>query len=176
MIRNFSEDDIKSILAVYQRSFREYPWFEDLTNDELKERWRVGRSKPGFECFIYEVSGTVAGVIWWDVITLERLLSERGNRLANFVKLNYSESILIWEREVMVHPSFQGRGVATKLREFLVERMRKNLNKTLILTRAREDNFGMIKISKKMSFQQTGIKKASSQKEGVFHEYWYLNV
>jgi len=84
--------------------------------------------------------------------------------------------LLIWERELIVHPTNQGQGVGSKLRAAFVESVLNHCEKgVLIFTRMRDDNIPVIKIAEKFGFRRTGIRTLSSQKSGVFHEYWYFS-
>lgn len=173
-VRRFSLEDVVFILDIYKRAFAGYPWHEDLTEEVLDERWINNSSQHGFECFVSEIEGTIVGSIWWDILDSKRLVEERGTGLYNFVQLNFPQKTIIWEREVIVDPFFQGRGVATVLRNFFVKEMRERINDVAILTRMRDDNFGIIKIAEKMGFKRTGIKIPCSLKAGMLHEYWFL--
>ncbi len=172
VIRSFQQSDTASIKMIYQLAFAGFPWYEDLSEEEISRRWQSCVVKDGFQCLVVEVDGVVAGVLWWDLPSLEQLKEERGNPLLFFAKAR--QGTVIWEREVMVSPSYHGRGIGTLLRRRFLEIMDSCYQDFLVLTRMRDDNVGIIRIGEKVGFQRTGIRMSSSMKPGVCHEYWFL--
>lgn len=171
-------DKFDSLVTVYKNAFAGYPWFEDLSIEEVQKRLTGNLSKRGFQAFIAEsVNSETAGALWYDTPTLEELASERGQKLADFARtLGQTNNIetIVWEREVLVDPNFQRQGIATKLRTTFAANLEESLpNGSIILTRMRDDNIGIIKVAEKVGYSRTGIKTPSSQTPGVFHEYWY---
>lgn len=166
-----------SIAAVYQRAFAGFPWFENLSDAEVRRRMTDSSSKTGFQAFIEKgPNGEVVGALWYDTPSLEQLSLERGQQLADTAKVICQENNLnniIWEREVIADPLFQRRGIATGLRTtFLLHLANTFPGGALILTRMRDDNIGIIKVAEKLGYTRTGIRLPSSQLAGVFHEYW----
>lgn len=172
------EEKLEDIVSVYQRAFAGYPWFENLSDDEVQKRLVNNSGKNGFQPFIAEgPNGEVAGALWYDTPTLEQLSAERGKELAEFASTVCQENNLqhlIWEREVLVDPQFQKQGIATRLRTaFLSYLIEAFPDGALMLTRMRDDNIGIIKIAERVDYARTGIRVPSSQTPGIFHEYWY---
>ena len=85
---------------------------------------------------------------------------------------------VVWEREVVVCPESQGRGLATRLRREFLEQLAADdqSQATLLLTRMRDDNAAVIAVAQKLGYTRTGIRMPSSQSPEVSHEYWYTVV
>jgi RimJ/RimL family protein N-acetyltransferase len=175
-IRAYRESDVRAILETYQRAFAGYPWFEDLSDEEILRRWTRDSSQPNFCCFVAEYDGLAVGTLYGNEMNISSLQYERGEKLENFVAMNYGEYKIFWEREVIVNPSHQGKGIAASLRRSLLDFLRQKLEKTIILTRMRSDNFAIMKVASKVGYEMIEITLPSSQKEGVFHRYWYCLV
>ena len=175
-IRKLVEEDTLSVQVIYRLAFASFPWYEDLSNEEIEKRWKIQQAKPGFECLIADELNEIIGTIWLDKPTLDELCLERGEPIPQFAKQKIRMGdLLIWERELIVSPIHQGRGVGSQLRVAFFESVLNRCEKgVLILTRMRDDNLPVIKIANKFGFQRTGIRTTSSQKSGVFHEYWYF--
>ncbi len=171
-IRSFQQQDTTIVQKIYQEAFTGFPWYENLSVKEISNRWQTCITKNGFQCIVIEVGGTVAGALWWDLPTLEQLKEERGDLLFSFAQVR--QVTIIWEREVMVSPSLQGRGIGTLLRKRFLEIIDSSFQNFLVLTRMRDDNLGIILIAQKAGFHRTGILIPSSQKPGIYHEYWFL--
>lgn len=176
-IRKFAEKDTLSVQVIYRLAFASFPWYEDLSNEEIEKRWKIQQAKPGFECLIADEHNEIVGAIWWDKPTIDELCFERGEPITQFAKQKKRMgNLLIWVRESIVSPIHQGRGVGSQLRVAFLESVLNRCEKgVLILTRMRDDNLPIIKIAKKSGFLRTGIRTPSSQKSGVFHEYWYFS-
>lgn len=178
-VRKFEEKDALSVQAIYRLAFAGFPWYEDLSREEIEKRWKIQRAKSGFECLVAddEIKGIIVGAIWWDKPTLDELCFERGEHIAQFAKQKIRMGdLLIWERELIVSPIHQGQGVGSQLRATFVESVLNRCEKgVLIFTRMRDDNLPVIKIAEKFGFRKIGIRTPSSQKSGVFHEYWFFS-
>ena len=113
-------EKFENVALVYKKAFAGSPWFEDLSDVEVRARLQKNSSKNGFQAFIAEgQNGEVAGALWCDMPTIEELATERGQELASFAVKTCNESNLhniVWEREVLVDPLFQRQGIATRLR------------------------------------------------------------
>jgi GNAT superfamily N-acetyltransferase len=170
------ESDVQLIIAVYKAAFAGFPWFEDLSISAVQLRWESYVSKAGFECFVFKTNDSLAGAIWWDLPSINHLRQERGDELANFYRDKFASRSLIWERDLIVSPSFQGQGIATQLRRYFIAYIESIHRSVVILTRMRNDNIGTIKIAEKLDFKRSGIRIPSSANPGIFHEYWYRLV
>ncbi len=165
-------DDIV-IGGIIRRAFAGFPWYEQLTEIEVRQRWQKIVSRRGFDCLVAAIGGKVVGFSCWDTPTIEELASERGPKLAKrFQDTVLSGYLLVWERELVVDPDFQRQGIGMKLRQEFLTKMDHEKLSVLVLTRMREDNLPTIKIAERLGFQRTGILIPSSQKPGVCHEYW----
>lgn len=165
-ITHSDKSEIKAILAA---AFSSCPWFEDLNDDELERRWQSFILRPGFAGTAMIDGGQLVAAIWWDVPSLQEFSVERGVEIATWVQAR-DFSRFIWIRELVVLPNYQGKGAASKLRSDFLSSLPST---TLVLTRHRSDNFGIIAISQKQGFQRTGIAVPSKQSAGIFHEFWY---
>ena len=176
-IRKFVEKDALSVQVIYRLAFASFPWYEDLSNEEIEKRWKTQQAKIGFECLIADALNKVVGAIWWDKPTLDELRSERGKFIIQFVKQKIRMGdLLVWERELIVSPAYQGHGIGSQLRAAFIELVLNRCERmVLILTRMRDDNLSVIRIAEKFGFKRTGYRTPSSQKSGVFHEYWYFS-
>lgn len=172
VIREFLEKDVLSIQTIYREAFKGFPWFENLTDEEVQIRWQRQSTKKCFSCVVAEVDERLVGATWWDTISPEQLLVERGIRLADFVG-NFYGFDLVWLRETCVRPKYQGQGIAQALKLAVIGKLAILNKPILLLTRMREDNLPIISINRKLGFKRTGIKVPSSQIAGVYHEYWY---
>lgn len=174
-IRNYKKKDEKEIMRIYQKAFAGFPWFENLSGEKVKKRWNSNKSKKGFKCLVVEERNRIVGATWWDEPALEELRIERGDRLADFVQKKETRFIT-WIRETCVDPLFQGKGVGRRLKYRAIEKIKSSKLHHVILTRLRDDNSPIIRLNSLLGFQRTGIRMPSSQKESVFHEYWYLET
>lgn len=171
-IRPIVTADAQRIKIVYQHAFAGYPWFEDLSEDEVGDRWSVMIEKPGFSGLVAEVNDMAVGATWYDQPTIDGLAEERGSQLADFVRsLDTAHRVLVWVRETVVHPAFQGKGIARRLKaesvKGLVERP------CVLLTRMRSNNHAIIKLNRDQGMMPTGITLPCSLDNNHFHEYWY---
>lgn len=176
MIRLFESKDLNQILDIYQEAFAGYPWFEQLSNEEVIKRWEANSAQPNFVCLVGEQDGQITSAVWCNDTDLDTLEQERGKDLRRFVEQYFPGVTLIWGRESMTKASFQGQGWASALKETLIDQIKLRPEACLILTRMRDDNLGIIRIAEKFDYQRTGIKIPSSQKPSVYHEYWYRLV
>ena len=172
VIRNFQPSDVPRQLAIYQAAFAGYPWFENLSDDTVQKRWQSDSAQPGFKCLVAIIDDIVVGAVWWNELTKSNLLLERGQAIVDFVTEKYPDRPLIWERETMTDPAYQGRGIASALRVELLSQISRNGQPLMILTRMRDDNFAIIKIAQKVGFSRTGIRLPSSASKDIYHEYW----
>lgn len=170
---------LHEIKEMYQRAFAGSPWHETLSDEEVTARLDANMSKPGFTSFTTERDGRIAGALWYDTPSLDELEAERRRPLRDFADSLQEQTgieTLVWEREVMVHPDFQGQGIASDLRrDCLTHLAEKYSSGAIVLTRMREDNAGIVAIAEKLGFKKTGISHPS-QKEGISQEFWYRIV
>lgn len=176
LIRSLQNSDVAMILVVYKRAFAGYPWFENLSEEVISNRWKDSSSQPEFRCIVGEESQLIVAAVWWNTLTEKNLIRERGQPLFDFVKSHHSGYRMIWEREVMVDPDFQGRGIATIMRQKFIEQVCATHLPSIVLTRMRDDNFGIIKIAQKLGYIRTGIRMPCTLKPGVCHEYWHIDL
>jgi len=175
IIRKFQNSDAERIKVIYQLAFAGYPWFENLSQEEVNLRWQTQSARRGFTCLVAEIDNEVVGATWYDIITLEELRLERGDDLANFAE-NFSGCDIVWLRETCVHPEFHGRGIARALKEAVIASIQQINQPRLLLTRMREDNYAIIKINISLGFTRTMIKMPCSLTKGKFHEHWYKKL
>ena len=168
------------VAELLQRGFAGAPWFEDISDTEALERVESHALKPGFEAILVREADAIVAGLWYDTPSLHELRDERGTDLANFAQAigeDYGINKMVWEREVVVHPEYQGRGFATRLRRAFLEQLVAGAPQpTLLLTRMRDDNMAVISVAEKLGYARTGIRMPSSQKPETTHEYWYTVV
>lgn len=175
-IRALTLEDAGLIKVIYKRAFAGFPWFEDLSDEEVESRWQTQINKPSFQGIVALEDDVISGAIWWDYPTLDTLRTERGNLLANLSLELCAGKGLIWEREVIVDPELHCLGIGSRLRSTFIENLKTRSENKLILTRMRDDNTGIIKIAERLGFKRSGIRLPCSIKPEVCHEYWYLSI
>ncbi|MEK7496767.1 MAG: hypothetical protein AAB657_02575 [Patescibacteria group bacterium] len=176
-INTLKLSDISELKLVYQQAFAGFPWYESLSNEEVDKRWQKYINASEFCGLVATKDGVLVGGHWWNIFTQLKFAENYGYKLADFVKSVCASDIpIIWEAGLVVLPKCQGDGshIGTRLRTRFIDDVTKNLSASLIISRMRGDNLPTIKIAEKLGFRRTGIKTPSSQKVGVFHEYWYL--
>lgn len=166
-------------VQAYQAAFAGYPWFEELSHEEIQKRIAKDVSRTGFSGVWLSQNDTLVGASWYYEMTLEELRKEKGDGLAGFaIALGDSvqASKIVWQSMTLVAPDFQGQGVGTALKESIfnqLENYAQEVGPLVYLTRIRDDNYGSQKMNLHYGLERTGIKVASSQVEGLMHEYWY---
>jgi len=163
------KDDIKSVMS---SAFGGSPWFEVLNDSELERRWNSYIERPGFVGMVLVDHDKLIAAIWWDTPAMINFASERGEDIASWIK-THGFNQFVWIRELVVCSEYQGRGLATFLRNEFISKLDSN---TLVLTRHRNDNHGIIAVSKKQGFARVGIRIPSNSNPEIFHEYWYKVV
>lgn len=172
-IRAYRQSDRSAIETIYRDAFAGSPWFKTLSEDIVQAQWEKDSSRLGFMCLVGAWERGVVAALWWDTLSLSALQDERGGELVQLASsLAQSGDKIIWEREVMVAPAAQGRGIATQMRLEFLKCLKRQYPRALILTRMRDDNFGIVRVAQKLGFQRTGIRIPSNQQPGVMHEYW----
>jgi len=175
------KEKVDQVLKMYREAFAGFPWFEDLSTEEVAKRLSSSVTKDGFESFVAENEREeIIGALWFDTPSFEQLQTERGEKLAGFVGNIYETTgrcELVWERELMVRPDYQRQRIATRLRmAFLTYLSGKYPNGVLVLTRMRDDNLGTLKIAQELGYRRTGIRMPSSQNPNIYHEFWYNHI
>ncbi len=121
--------------------------------------------------------GRLVEASWYDTPTLDELEKERGRPLRVFCEEKIEETKLekiIWQREILISPEFQGKDIGSHLKGLMNRHHQENANNhgsSIVLTRMRDDNHGIIKMNKDGGMNRTGIRMKSSS--GSYHEYWY---
>lgn len=168
------------VTKVYQRAFTCKPWEENLSEETVHQRLNEHVTKPGFRAlFAYDQIGGVKAALWYDTPTVDQLRDERGDDLATLAQdfmTTHEDGLLVWEREVIVDPSWQGQGLASHLRASFLDNLKKRPEQAaLVLTRMRSNNVRIMAVAEKFGYQKTGITMPTSQPEH-YHEYWCLCV
>ena len=168
------------IAELIKLTFAGHPWYEDLSDEDALSRVDECILKPGFGAFIVIEDDLPIAGLWYDTPSHDELRAERGQEIIDFIKEINSQhelNAIIWARESVVHPTYQGKGLASKLRQdFLNHVAKTSEGNTLVLTRMRDDNGPILSVAKKFGYERTGIRMPSSQKPDVSHEYWYKLV
>lgn len=176
LIREYSVGDEIYIRPIYQICFSGHPWNQEVTKEEAAMRWQDHSSRHGFTCFVAEESQQVIGASWFDMISHATLAQERGQELANFVTSIDPMLSLVWIRETIVDPEYQGKRIASQLKERVLQDIKQRLAPVILLTRMRDDNVKIVRANEKLGFKRTGIKVASKMTLGLVHEYWHLTL
>lgn len=174
LIRKYLPGDEARIKSVYKVCFSGPPWNQEVTEEEAEARWADHSSRAGFVCFVATENEQVIGASWFDTISLEELARERGDDLVAFVTSLGSMLPAVWIRETIVDPRFQGKRIASQLKEWAVRDIAERLSHTILLTRLRDDNTKIIRANEKLGFRRTGVRVASRGTPGLSHEYWYF--
>jgi len=174
IIRKFRPGDEIKIKLIYRICFSGPPWNQEVSVEETAARWQDHSSRPGFTCVVAEENQRVVGASWFDTISHEALIQERGRELMDFVLSINPALSLVWIRETIVEPAFQGKGIASQLKERVMQEIRSISQPVILLTRMRDDNTKIVRANEKLGFKRTGIKVASRMTQGLLHEYWYL--
>lgn len=168
------------IASVYKKAFAGFPWFENLSQEEVRLRLVNDVKKKTFECLLaIGQNAKVQGCLWFDDISIDMLRKERGQELVDFAQnfcKNHVVLKIVWEREIFVSPDWQRQKIASQLRSILISHLETGLKSVLLLTKMRDDNTGIIKIAEKLGFRRTGIRAPSSQIPDLFHEYWFKYI
>lgn len=175
IVREFCKKDERQIKKIYKMAFSGFPWFRELSTNEVEKTWKEQSSKNGFTCLVAEVEDIVVGAIWYDTLTIEQLRVERGEELTDFA-VKIGDHKVIWLRETCVNPTHYKKGIARMLKEKALEKIKQENKTCLLLTRMRDDNLGIVNINKLLGLKRTGIKVPSTHHVGIIHEYWYLII
>lgn len=170
-IAQLGKEAYPTLVEMYKEAFSGFPWYEELTQMEVERRITTHMAKRGFDGRIAANEEPV-GASWWDTPTLEELSIERGPATASFAR-EFNYDLLVWERELLVRPRYQGKGYSMALRQAFIHALPKS--RILILTRMRDDNVGTLRTAFRLGFQATSIANPS-RKEGVSHKIYYLHV
>ncbi|PIR92713.1 hypothetical protein COU01_00370 [Candidatus Falkowbacteria bacterium CG10_big_fil_rev_8_21_14_0_10_44_15] len=174
-IRKYQPADVLDIQRIYQVCFSGPPWNQEVTAEEAELRWQEHSSKEGFTCFVAVHDHQIVGAAWFNVISRNELTKERGHALANFATSINLTPKFIWIRETIVDPAFQGQGIASRLKEKVVQEVKEHfVPPIMLLTRMRDDNTNIVHINEKLGFKRTGIKVKSKATPDLLHEYWHL--
>lgn len=173
-IRKYQPADVLDIQRIYQVCFSSPPWNQEVTAEEAALRWQEHSSKEGFTCFVVVHDHQIVGAAWFDLISRNELAKERGHELANFAASINSTCQFIWIRETIVDLEFKGQGIASRLKEQIVQEIKEHFVQAILLTRMRDDNTNIVHINEKFGFKRTGIKVKSKSTPNLLHEYWYL--
>jgi len=164
------------VAHVYQAAFAGYPWFDKLSIKEVMASITPMFLKPGFSGVVAVEGHEIVGAHWHDILSLGRLRSERGDDLAHWViQKGYAEWLLVWERELFVHPDFQRKGFAHQLRQEFLRQLQSYQLPLLALTRLRADNPGTIKSAERIGMFDTGVTTPATH-PGQLRHYWALPV
>ena len=168
---------MEEIATVYRRAFNVAPWFLNWSQEHAISLIEEARRHERFETFLgLGVKKEVIAAHWYYLMTVAEIEQERSPELATFAQQQvrtHALPIIVYEKAIFVDPLYQRRGIARQLRAVGLTTA-ENLygqQRMLILTRHREDNTGIIRLSEQMSFSFTGIR-TPSLKDGVFHLFY----
>jgi len=176
IIRPYALSDETSVVTIFRRAFAGPPWNENWSDQKVGELWQNHASRRGFTCVVAVVDDSIVAATWYDTPLLAELAQERGQELAAFARVQNVGGPVIWIRETVCDPAFQGRGLTGQMKECALGKIRADYNEGLLLTRMRDDNVGIVRINTKFGFQKTGIRVASQAFPGLNHDYWFLRL
>lgn len=171
----------------YKEAFSGYPWFENLTVEDVQSRIEKDMKRPNFAgVWFVDSDNDLIGASWYYDTDVEKLRSERGEELALFAhKIMEEMNIghIVWQSMTVVSPKYQNQGMGTELKRVVFDDLKNEANQTgpiLYMTRIREDNLGSQGMNKD-HLKPTGIKIAASkthpsQPDGIMHQYWYTVI
>lgn len=168
--------DLGDLCRLYADALSGPPWNNPVSLEAALEIVDAHMSLPGFDGLIYRSENDVIGASWWDKPTIEDVYRERGEELAAVLAGALKGRLLVWERELLVAPSHQGRGHGTTIRSEFLRVLAQSERSTLVATRMREDNLPTIRVAQKLRFRRTGIRVPSNSNPGLYHEYWLCDV
>jgi GNAT superfamily N-acetyltransferase len=184
----FSDEAIipqfEQTIQVYKDAFAGYPWFEDLTAEQVQRRIENDLSRPGFEgVWFIDENLDLLGASWYYDINLDQIKAERGEALATFAQTTINEhgiNHVVWHSMTAVAPKYQRLGIGREIKKVVFQDLQTVADSSgpiLYLTRIRGDNFGSQGMNREF-LSTTGIKIAASktnpnQPDGIMHEYWY---
>ncbi len=164
----------EQIEELYSLAFAGFPWYESLAVEDVKYRLQKDMQRSGFRAFLATSGDEVIGAHWSDTPTLTQLMAERGEQLGHFIDNNRFKGLpLVWERELMVRPDMQGRGIGSNLRTIFLRYLEAQYRGgALVLTRMRDDNTPTLTIAQRSGFFDTRIRTPSSQRPDITHGYY----
>jgi len=189
-IRSFEEKDAGAIRFAYKQAFAGAPWFENLTDEQVMERWLKCYRHFGFAALVAFEHENLVGSHWRELMNVAEVAATWGNGLGRFafdflrrqapcppeLMTVHPGGDIIWERHLSVLPTAQGKGVGTMLRRAFIERLSREPGNFLVLTRMRADNAASIRTAEKIGFVRTGVVMSSRSTPGVNHEFWFRHV
>lgn len=172
---------VETAAPIYSQAFAGYPWFEDISIEVARQRILENVGFKGFSGFVAFQDEKMAGLSWLDTPELEALIQRgRNDHLQEFIDKmvdDRGQVPLIYVRDTLVKPEFQGQGIASALKRYYLEFCSQKFeNGALMLTRHREDNIAIIKGSIRWGFQPTGVRVPTSADPSIHHEYWYKYI
>lgn len=171
-LESVKQSSFSELVDMYTEAFSGHPWNENLPRTEVENRVRTHMSLRGFQGLVGYLEHQSVGASWWNTPTLKELEVEKGAAIAEFASSRRSD-YLVYERELLVRPSHQGRGYSLLLRKAFLANLPKG--RALVLTRMRDDNIGTLKTAKALGFSVTDIV-TPSKKMGTFHRIYYLEL
>ena len=166
------------LVDLYIAAFSGLPWKMVLERDYVEKRLFDHFSRATTQILVSEKNKKIQGATWFDQPTFEELSKMRGDDIVKFLQTKLREEALedyIWMRETLVSPQLQRQGVGSSLRSSFNQYVAQNYPEgVLVLTRHREDNTGIIKISTINGFHRTGVKQqANIDGQLIDNEFWY---
>ncbi len=175
-IRKHQSSDAYAIITLYRECFSGPPWNHPVSINEATKRWQEHSNMPGFNCFVATIKGEIVGSSWYNIISIDELEKERGKEIASFIDSIPTFNSYIWIRETIVALKHQGKAIATRLKQHVMDEIAQHHAPVILITRMRDDNTKIIRANEKLQFQRTDIKVKSSSLPGVEHEYWYRTL
>ena len=179
-IRPFDKADVADIRLVYKQAFAGAPWFEKLTDEQVRERWLKSYHQAGFAALVALNHKDIVGSHWRERASWSQIAEEWGDELGrfacDFLQREPANAEIIWERHLSVQPGWHDCGIGTRLRRAFLDELGCLPGDFLVLTRMRTDNIASIRTAEKVGFLRTGVEKQSRSTPQTKHEFWYCMV
>ncbi len=122
--------------------------------------------RPLFTGYAIEEEGNIICANWFDLIPDWTFFKDNTSALSSFFKKMGTPQIF-WERMVITHPDYQGKGYATRLRTHSINEIKFPDSNSIFGCQIRADNLASIASSKKLGYRPTRIRT-----EGVFENFF----
>lgn len=173
---------LQEVGSLYRAARTAFPWYEtDLSVDEACDYIASVTQREGFGAFIAESSegGQAVGARLHTLTTLDRLASERGLSLREFVQVLTApndETPLIWTQETFVSPDYQRQGIASRLGRTALAYLAHQYSNGVVLCRVRSDNIASIAGIRRVGYERSGVCQPHPTLQGLKYEYWYMRL
>lgn len=162
-IRLFEQRDLDSTISLYQRAFREPPWNETWTREQVEEDLRFAQTQPNPILLVALLADELVGFTWGYQLPFEKMLFLTGRVL--------QESSYI--DEVAVAKDARIRGIGVKLCNAYTNSARTQGMKQLVL-RTSVNNPASVALFTKVGFTPLCAKEREGLYDPVYQDRLYF--